>query len=89
MIRISTDPTDPHYDERPRRVTVNGKEVGKWITADEFRRCVITPEGVVYGAVSIERLPESEEVEIQTIAPTAEQGVPPRKQGKPARKSWR
>jgi hypothetical protein len=58
MIRVSTDPNDPHYDERPRRVWCNDREVEGWTVADEFRRCVITPDGVIYGAVLVERLPE-------------------------------
>lgn len=58
-MRISTDPSDPAFiDERPRRVWVNEKEIQGWITADEFRRCVVTAEGAIHGSVLIERLPE-------------------------------
>ncbi len=56
-MRISTDPTDPAYiDDRPRRVWVNDSEVLGWITADEFRRCVVAVDGVKHGSVMIERL---------------------------------
>jgi hypothetical protein len=58
-MRVSTDPNDPAYiDDRPRRVWVNDREVIGWIVADEFRRCAITPSGVINGAVLIERLPD-------------------------------
>lgn len=58
-MRVSTDPTDPAYiDDRPRRVWLNDREIIGWTVADEFRRCVITPDGVLNGAVVIERLPE-------------------------------
>jgi hypothetical protein len=70
QMRISTDPADPAYiDERPRRVTVNDREVDGWAVADEFRRCVILADGrVLTGSVGIERLvgdgrgPKTEEV---------------------------
>lgn len=59
QMRISTDPTDPAFvDARPRRVWVNEKEITGWVTADEFRRCVTTSDGVLNGSVLIERLPE-------------------------------
>lgn len=57
-MRVSIDPSDPCCDERPRRVWVNEVEIGGWISADEFRRCVVTATGVVYGAVRIEQLGE-------------------------------
>lgn len=59
QMRVSTDPTDPAYvDERPRRVWCNDVEILGWTVADEFRRCVITPDKVHNGAVRIERLPD-------------------------------
>jgi hypothetical protein len=57
-MRVSTDPTDPAYiDARPRKAWCNDIEVIGWTVADEFRRCVITPERVYNGSVRVERLP--------------------------------
>ena len=56
-MRISTDPADPDYiDERPRKVWCQDRLIGGWTLADEFRRVVITPAGVLNGPVLIERL---------------------------------
>lgn len=58
-MRVSTDPSDPAYvDDRPRRVWLNDREIDGWITADEFRRCVVTATGALHGSVLIERLPK-------------------------------
>lgn len=68
-MRVSTDPTDPAYiDDRPRRVWLNDREIIGWTVADEFRRCVITPDGVLNGAVLIERLPEVGALDVTTLA---------------------
>jgi hypothetical protein len=58
-MRVSTDPKDPAYiDDRPRKAWCNDVEIEGWTVADEFRRCVITPQKVHNGAVRIERLPD-------------------------------
>jgi hypothetical protein len=61
LMRVSTDPNDPAYiDARPRKAWVNDILIEGWTVADEFRRCVITPEKVHNGAVLIERLTDAE-----------------------------
>jgi hypothetical protein len=58
QMRVSTDPNDPAYvDARPRKAWVNDVLIEGWTVADEFRRCVITPERVYNGSVRVERLP--------------------------------
>jgi hypothetical protein len=58
-MRITKDPNDTaHFDDRPRRVWVNDREILDWTVADEFRRVVQTANSVHNGAVRIERLPE-------------------------------
>jgi hypothetical protein len=56
-MRVSNDPGDRAYDPQPRKVWCNDVEIEGWVTADEFRRVVITPEKVHHGVVGIERLP--------------------------------
>lgn len=71
-MRVSTDPTDPAYiSDQPRRVWVNDREITGWTVADEFRRCVITPDGVLNGAVMIERLPSDAAEPVEAPAPEA------------------
>jgi hypothetical protein len=56
-MRVTTDPTDPHYSAAPRRVWCQDVEIADWTVADEFRRVVITADGKVHnGAVRVERL---------------------------------
>jgi hypothetical protein len=78
-MRVSTDPNSAHFiDARPRRVFVNDREVIGWTTADEFRRCVETPEGPLFGSVRIERLPGDEpdpEPEVELIQPRGFHGM--------------
>lgn len=74
-MRVSTDPSDPAYvDDRPRRVWLNDREVDGWITADEFRRCVVTATGALHGSVLIERLPKVGEP-VAEPAPTLDIGL--------------
>lgn len=59
MMRVSKDPGDKAYSETAgqRRVWYRDQEVLSWITADEFRRVVITSDNrVLNGPVLIERL---------------------------------
>lgn len=60
MMRVSKDPDDKAYSPTAdqRRAWCNDQEILNWVTADEFRRCVITAEKVHNGSVRIERLPE-------------------------------
>ena len=60
MMRISKDPDDKAFSPTAgeRKVWHNDREVPNWITADEFRRVIVTPEKVLNGAVRIERLAE-------------------------------
>lgn len=91
-MRVTTDPTDKHYiGDRPRRVWCNGREVSGWTVADEFRRIVETPDGIIHGAVLIERLPDVADPVADGDEEVDEQGDDQvsRKKGKPARKPWR
>lgn len=59
MMRVSKDPNDKAYEPTAasRRVWSNDQEILDWVTADEFRRVVITSDGqVLNGAVRIEQL---------------------------------
>lgn len=60
MMRISKDRDDKAYSPTAdqRRVWCNDQEVRSWITADEFRRVVVTSDNkVMNGPVRVERLP--------------------------------
>lgn len=58
-MRVSTDPNDKAYTEARPRVWLGEREILGWITADEFRRVVITADGPMFGAVRVERLLEA------------------------------
>ncbi|MBT2326124.1 hypothetical protein J7E62_27730 [Variovorax paradoxus] len=77
QMRVSTDPTDPAYiDARPRKAWCNDVLIEGWTVADEFRRCVITPEKVHNGAVLIERLPELGAITAESAAEVKEPAAP-------------
>jgi hypothetical protein len=54
-VRISTDPADKGYTTTPYNVWCNDRPIDDWVTADDFRRCVITKDGkTLQGSVRIE-----------------------------------
>jgi hypothetical protein len=54
-MRVSTDPTDKGYTTTPYNVWCNDRPIDDWVSADDFRRCVITKDGKVHnGSVRIE-----------------------------------
>lgn len=60
-MRVSKDQGDKAYSPTAsqRRVWWNDQEVANWVTADEFRRVVVTADGQVHnGSVRVERLAE-------------------------------
>lgn len=78
MMRVSKDEADKAYSPtaNQRRVWSNDQEVLNWITADEFRRVVITSDGRVHnGSVRIERLPEDRPPEVH-VDPAPEPTMP-------------
>jgi hypothetical protein len=61
MLRVSKDPNDKAFSRTAdqRRVWCNDREIHNWVSADEFRRSVVTKDGkALNGSVRIERLPE-------------------------------
>lgn len=61
-MRVSTDQSDKAYTEVPHNVWCNDKPIDDWVTADDFRRCVITRDGTVHnGSVRIAPVGEHQE----------------------------
>ena len=78
-MRISKDPNDEAYDDTAvkRRVWSRDQEVTDWLTADEFRRVVITMNGrVLNGACRIERIAEDSPVPdpVEVVEPPVNTG---------------
>jgi hypothetical protein len=74
-MRVTTDPTDPHYSAAPRRVWCQDVEIHDWTVADEFRRVVITVDGKVHnGAVRVERVEADRPAAAPDPAPAQPEG---------------